>query len=608
MMKNISIYLSIIFISCFFASFIQSSFGSVSIQTIKIPTQNGQWVVADLYKPSSATKDSPAPVVIIIPGFQRSKETLSNIAIELSRRGIVSISIDPYAQGNSSSSMSTKAATSEGYGMFAIVDFIHNTNILNYIDKNKIGATGHSAGGLAAIRGAQYFGKQAKNSKEEPKLQSVFISGMIRMGFKPKDIKKIKSNIGVSYAFYDEGAWQNKLGNGDMSVAPETIGLLKHQLNAKDSIIKRIEIDKYYGNIDDKTLMVVHNEKVLHPLQPYAREAMSNQILFFQKVFRMEHTLSSINQIWQWKELFTFLSLVFSFFLIIPIARVALATSYFRTIINPIPERHPKPKGREGLIFWSSIIISTIVACFSFIPLSELSKVIFVDASSRIQTWFFPQRMNNTVMLWAVLNGTVGLLLFFIPKILSKKKFNINDSKWGLKISRTQLIKTGFLALLIFFLYFLILNIMYYLFHVDYRFLFVGVRTFNPITLLLVPMYVPLFFLFFFANSLRVNTVMRMEGVSEFKNILFSSAVTASGLILILLIQYLSLLFTGTVFWKEGWLYVNLLFGIVPIMIILPIYHRYFFNLTGSVYLGPMTMVLIFIMILLSNTVCYFPL
>ena len=34
------------------------------------------------------------------------------------------------------------------------------------------------------------------------------------------------------------------------------------------------------------------------------------------------------------------------------------------------------------------------------------------------------------------------------------------------------------------------------------------------------------------------------EGGSEFNNILFSSAVTASGLILILLIQYLSLFLT----------------------------------------------------------------
>ena len=80
-MKKFCVCLSVIFFSSFFASLVQSSFGSVDIQTIKIPTQNGQWVVADLYKPSSATKMSPAPAVIIIPGFQRSKETLSNIAI-----------------------------------------------------------------------------------------------------------------------------------------------------------------------------------------------------------------------------------------------------------------------------------------------------------------------------------------------------------------------------------------------------------------------------------------------------------------------------------------------------------------------------------------------
>ena len=45
--------------------------------------------------------------------------------------------------------------------------------------------------------------------------------------------------------------------------------------------IEKIEIDKYYGSIEDRTLMVVHNEKVLHPLQPYLKEAMSNQISFF---------------------------------------------------------------------------------------------------------------------------------------------------------------------------------------------------------------------------------------------------------------------------------------------------------------------------------------
>ena len=101
---------------------------------------------------------------------------------------------------------------------------------------------------------------------------------------------------------------------------------------------------------------------------------------------------------------------------------------------------------------------------------------------------------------------------------------------------------------------------------------------------------------------------MRIQGKEEIKNILFSSFLTSSGLILILLIQYIVLWITGTVYWKEGWLYVNLLFAVVPIMLVLPFFQRYFFNLTGKVYLGPITMSLIFLMILLSNTVCYFPL
>ena len=137
--------------------------------------------------------------------------------------------------------------------------------------------------------------------------------------------------------------------------------------------------------------------------------------------------------------------------------------------------------------------------------------------------------------------------------------------------------------------------------------MFIGVRIFRPITLVLLPMYLPLFFVFFFSNSLRVNSVMRFENDNEFRNILLSSLATASGLMLILVIQYTSLWINGTVYWKEGWLYVNLLFAIVPIMLILPFFQRMFFNMTGKVYLGPITMSLIFIMILLSNTVCYYP-
>ena len=606
-MNMTSVKILIIILSSFLASQFQSSWGKVNIQRLKIPTQNGQWVVADLFKPYSASHENPAPIVIVIPGFQRSKETLSNIAIELSRRGIVVISIDPYAQGGSSSSMSRRAATTEGYGMFAIVDIIHDTKVFNYVDKQKIGAIGHSAGGLAAIRGAQYFGKKSKNGSKLSKLQSVYVSGMIRMGFKEKDIKKIASNVGVSYALYDEGAWQNELASGDMSVAPEMLRLINHQISP-DIKLNSIDIGNYYGNNEKRTLTIVHNERVLHPFQPYSPSAMSNQIDFFQKVFSLEDSLDPDDQVWYWKELMTLISLIVSFSLIIPIAKLLIELPYFRKLKQPIPSALPRPVGTGKIVFWGTLIFSSLIACLSFVPLSELSKIFFVDASNRLQTWFFPQRMNNAIMLWALLNGTVAMILFYTVYSFYGKKSGISPSMWGIAISKKELIKTTILGIIIFFLFFLVLFLLYYLFHVDYRFMFIGVRTFRPITLVLLPMYLPLFFVFFFSNSLRVNSVMRFENDNEFRNILLSSLATASGLMLILVIQYTSLWINGTVYWKEGWLYVNLLFAIVPIMLILPFFQRMFFKMTGKVYLGPITMSLIFIMILLSNTVCYYPL
>jgi fermentation-respiration switch protein FrsA (DUF1100 family) len=196
--------LSIVLLASTAASLVQSSGGRVQVQDIKIPTQNGQWLVADLFKPKSATSENPAPLVVVVPGFQRSKESLSNIAIELARRGIVAITIDPYAQGGSSSSMSRMAATTEGYGMFAVVDYAASTSNLNYIDKSRIGATGHSAGGNAAIRGANFFGKEAQQSGKPSKLHSVFVSGYV-LTLTDQVLSDVRSNVGMSYAFYDEG-------------------------------------------------------------------------------------------------------------------------------------------------------------------------------------------------------------------------------------------------------------------------------------------------------------------------------------------------------------------------------------------------------------------
>jgi hypothetical protein len=134
-----------------------------------------------------------------------------------------------------------------------------------------------------------------------------------------------------------------------------------------------------------------------------------------------------------------------------------------------------------------------------------------------------------------------------------------------------------------------------------------GVRVFQPEILLVLAMYLPFFFVFFFSNSLRVNGAMRFEGQSEWYSRLIAGLANSFGLLLIIIIQYSVFAATGTVYWTTNWLSVNLLFGIVPIMFILPYFNRIFFQMTGRVYLGPMVTCLIFIMILTTNTVIYLP-
>ena len=608
-MKNLLICLSIIILTSLAASNVQSNFGKIDVTTMTLPTQDGQHLVYDWYKPKTVSKENKAPFIAIIPGFQRSKEALSNFAIELARRDIVVALIDPYAQGLSSSSKQNRSATKEGYGMFALVNHVHANESFNYIDKARIGTTGHSMGGNAAIRGADLFGREAKLLNQDSKLHSIYISGFV-LTLRDNILKNIQSNAGVSYALYDEGGFRNELSGWDstnMKIAPESIRFINWGIHGSSQGETEVEIGKFYGSLDDRSLRIVHNEPLLHPFQPYNFEAMQNQLEFFEKSFQLNPKISSRNQIWHWKELMTLISMIASLVMLLPLTRVLLNLPFFMDIKKTVPPALP-PTGKKGrIIFWSLFFIGAGIACITFIPMVEVAKILFPEASSRELTWFFPQRMNNSVMLWATFNGLVGFILFFGAYYFHGKANGVNSGYWGSRINLEGFLKTVLLSVLVFILYYTILNFIYFIFHVDYRFWFMGVRIFQAEYLLVLLMYIPFFYIFFLSNSLRVNGSIRIENQPKWLSLLIGGLGNSLGLILIIFIQYLTYALTGTVFWTTNWLSVNLLFAIVPMMFVLPYFNRYFFDMTGQIYLGPMITTLIFIMILSTNTVVYLP-
>lgn len=635
----LGVALALVFLGSLGAWWIKTDGGRIEVTGFKLPTENGQWITADLLRPLTATATTPAPAVVVCPGFERSKEALDSYAIELARRGIVVIAIDPYNQGASSSTMERRSASVEGYGVVPMVEYLFDTPNLNYIDRTRIGATGYSAGGNAVIQSASVFGgkplrtprraaKAADAAKvavapEKPaaatsgKLAAVFVGGYV-LTFTDAVLATVNCNVGMDYARHDEGSYRNELGQADMRRAPEALRLVNSGLE-KDQRVAEVEIGRMYGDPARRTARVVYNTPGnIHPLLPYDSRSIANMVGFFTTVFHVVPAIPATDQRWLIKELFTLVSLIGGFLMLVPLTRLLLRLPVFSALVHPVPRALPRPSGTGKLIFWATFLFTSALACALFVPLAQATFRVFPVASNAGQTWWFPQRMNNAVLLWALANGAVGLALFFIHYRFWGKRNGISWDRLGLQTTGAELARTLGLALAVLAAFYGVLLASFAVFHVDFRFFFVATAAEFPVKMLLVALeYVPLFFVFYLANSIRVNAAGRFEGQREWVSLLVMGLGNSVGLIAILVIQYACLARTGTVFWtgttvgavgRQDWIFINLLFGIIPMMFLLPYFNRWFFRLTGRVYLGPMVTCLIFIMMLLTSTVCYIPL
>ena len=95
---------------------------------------------------------------------------------------------------------------------------------------------------------------------------------------------------------------------------------------------------------------------------------------------------------------------------------------------------------------------------------------------------------------------------------------------------------------------------------------------------------------------------------------LVSALANSVGLAFILLINYVCYFTTGTPFYgywgannNEVWLFINMVFGLVVMMFILPIFNRLFYKITGNVWTGAIACCMIFVMMTISASVSYIP-
>ena len=136
------------------------------IKDLRWETPSGHLMSALLFIPENATKDKPAPAIVTSHGWYNNREMQDLNYVEYSRRGYVVMSIDMYGHGNSDAVAPTEWQN-RGTGMYDAVELMAG---LPYVDKTKIGITGHSNGARAAN-----WSINEDNKKDHPLISAVLL-------------------------------------------------------------------------------------------------------------------------------------------------------------------------------------------------------------------------------------------------------------------------------------------------------------------------------------------------------------------------------------------------------------------------------------------------
>ncbi len=595
-----------------------------------------------MYVPNTATEENPAPVVFVLPGFTRTKATMAQYCIELSRRGAVVFTLDPGAQGST-----TASSTAGANGVEYLVQYVYNnSDDFKFCDKNRFGAIGHSAGGgNVTTLAADMAGDSYQNSI----IKAVYNSGYIKISAANK-FAKLNCNAAMSYAYYDEGAFRYQTDTTAVEVISKRF---INEVAGSAEKYDTVEWDKDYGDMTNGTYRVVHRELINHCFEMYDALSIANTIDFFNRSLAMGSGLSNDSQIWFGKEFFNGLSLAAAFTFILALCGVLMNTPFFATLKNG-----GKAKAAEGaevaavqtevqplvtpvsnsiahkVILWSTMILTAIIACLDYIPLANLSIEVFpVSNLASVFTYVFPARMINAILLWALINGAIGLVIFFATTALEnlyeyivfKTKGTTPHYDWskfeaikirgnGRKNVLFNVLKTLLLPVIFFGSFYFLVQLTYWCFHQDFRFMLVSAAPLNARMFVTMLEYAPIIFVFYISNSIRVNCSIGREGWKEWKVMLVGALANSLGLAFILLINYVCYFVTCTPFYgywgnnNEVWLFVNMVFGLVVMMFLLPIFNRIFYKQTGNVWVGAITCCLIFIMMTISASVSYIPL
>ncbi|MBE5909920.1 alpha/beta hydrolase [Pseudobutyrivibrio sp.] len=546
-------------ISGIVVSLVQTNFGHVTVKHLYWETEAGRAISANLYIPDNATADSPAPAVVTSHGYLNNKEMQDINSVELSRRGYVVLAIDQPGCGQSDIGDYANENGS-GYDFVGVYQGVLELSRLPYVDKDKIGITGHSMGGMSSN-----LAILEDNQNETPMISAILLNCIdamyveadtmgglaTAMGIGSDYVNNYMSrDVGIIACKYDEFFHQTYTEDGSVLQAPYYMtdsnfaqSFLYFGENPTGLETRNSETI-YHENIDgEDAIRVIYNPAQIHPWSHFSKRSATATIEFFNECFGYPVKISSGNQIWQIKEAFNLVGLVGVVLFIVSFVTCMLFTRTFEVLRANEVAVARKANKQSIKCYIGGAVISTILAACTYQPIVEFGK----------NLPFTEQPMIFGIALWAAFNGVITIITLFVSSKLSSEKIDLVDC--GVIISKEKIIKTVLLGIVTVICAYLCVFVADYFFVSDFRIWNVGMKVLNANTLrmALFP-HALLFLVFYIAFSVANNSFNfnQIGGKKSWCNNLVLTLVALAPIIILLLMQYGSYVINKHMMWSDN--------------------------------------------------------
>jgi len=536
-----AVVLTIVLSASIYASTLYNvDFGNLKVDTIKIRAE-GQTISGRLYVPVEASVDDPRPVVVLAHGISGAKESLCGIALEIARRGFVSLTIDLAGHGDSGGTLS---ADDPSFGLSAVVRHVKS---MPFIAEKAVAVVGHSLGAGAARRTAV----------SEEVAAVVLIGGGIG-GMAEED----------SYGVLNGTFPRNMLvaiGEHDVLFDLDRIVVeLEPAFGTSHPVLK----DVTYGGFENGTARRLVLPPTTHLFEPLAPQIVSEVVAWIEGAFGSPsgYTLAPDDLSYLRLELCLLISLVAMVSLTLSISSIA---SMKPTLSMP-PQVRVK---RRGLSAWYVALIWGGLGLALFLPFMGLGTVVPIPT----------QTFGSSLAWWLLGTGALGLALL---KLLSKRLSIRSVPFWRSFLESFEKGEAIIALLLVAFVYLVAIVVEAY-FEVNFR---VFVPIFSSIgtveRALAFPTYLPFCIVYFYSEGLYLFEIKRRERSGLF-DLLEVWGIKLLPFIAVISLQY-GCMYLLDVRLLPSFLgfFVEFLWAIVPLFVITTAASWWFNRLTGKIGMG----------------------